>query len=61
MTVRRHVNAEDHTREINVHTRIKAPHKSTPPLTKVSPKAVERNPKGQDVKDITDQEMFTIQ
>ncbi len=61
MTVRRHVNAEDHTREVNVHIRIKAPHKSTTMLTKVSSKAVQRNPKGRDMKDITDQETFTTQ
>ncbi len=61
MTVRGHVDTENHTREVNVHTRVKAPHKAATTLTKVCAKAVERNPKGRDVKDITDQKTFTIQ
>ncbi len=61
MTVRGHVDTENHTQEINVHTRVKAPHKAAAPLTKVCAKAVERNPKGWDVKDIMDQKTFTNQ
>jgi len=61
MTVCEHVDTENHTREVNVHTRVKAPHKAATTLTKVSTQAVERNPKDRDVKDITDQKMLTIQ
>jgi hypothetical protein len=61
MTVCGHVDTENHTREVNVHTRVKAPHKAATPLTKVCAKAVERNPKGRDVKDIMDQKTLTIQ
>ena len=61
MTVRGHIDTENHTREVNVHTRVKAPHKAATTLMKVCTKAVERNPKGRDVKDITDQKTLTIQ
>ena len=61
MTVRGHVDTENHTSEVNVHARVKATHKAATTLTKVCTKAVEQNQKGRDMKDITDQKTLIIQ
>jgi hypothetical protein len=61
MTVHGHVNTENYIREVNVHTRVETPHKAATTLTKVCAKAVERNPKGRDVKNVTDQKTLAIQ
>ena len=61
MAVRGHVDTENHTREVHVHPRVEAPHKAATTLTKVGTKAVEWNPKGRDVKNVSDEKTLTIQ
>jgi hypothetical protein len=60
MAVCGHVHAENQTREVHMHTRIKAANKPTIRLTKVGPKAVERNPKCRNVDYISNQETLAI-
>jgi hypothetical protein len=43
MAVGGHVHAENHSQEVHIHPRIKASDESAARLTKVGPKAVERN------------------
>ena len=60
MAVCGHVHAENQTREVHMHTGIKAANKPTIGLRKVGPKAVERNPKCRNVEHILNQEMKAI-
>ena len=60
MAVCGHVHAENHTREVHIHTCIKAANKPTIQLTKVGPKSVERNPKCRNVEYISNQETLAI-
>jgi len=60
MAVCGHVHAENHTLEVHIHTRIKAANEPTICLTKVDPKAVERNRKCGNVEYILNQEMLAI-
>ena len=60
MAIRVHVHAENHTREVHMHTCIKAADKPTTRLTKVGLKAVEWNPKRRNVEHILNQETLAI-